>query len=275
MSIANNQFELQLTPEPKKNHIQELFEIVQKLTVLDQDKEVNLTPIAKAAGKRIDTWKKTNIEILDEIRITLETETELLRVKKGFDGEQGTYTNNPEVLLEFLRYCSPKIAVKMTKSIIQMFAKIEDKKIETYRQSYQIENPIERAKQWIIEQEEKQSLQLQLQVNKPKVEYAQQMESSVNSISIDKFARTLDPKFNLGEIKLYAWLRDQRILCVDPWNAPAQKYITDGFFEYKPKTYEKKGGKIISYSTCKITGEGQIWLTNKISKAFSNQIQIV
>jgi hypothetical protein len=102
---------------------EKLFEIVKHLSVLDSDNEINLTPIAKVARKRIDTWKKTNAEILDEIRITLETETELLRVKKGFDGEQGTYTNNPDVFLEFLRYCSPKIAVKMTKIVSELFSK--------------------------------------------------------------------------------------------------------------------------------------------------------
>jgi hypothetical protein len=111
----------------------ELFEIIQSLSVLDNDKEINLTPIAKAFGKRIDTWKRNSADILQEIRITQNADSDVIRIKQGFDGNQGTFTNNPDVFLEFLRYCSPKIAIKMTRIVSELFqtGKVELKPVKS------------------------------------------------------------------------------------------------------------------------------------------------
>jgi hypothetical protein len=99
----------------------ELARMVQDMAIKDGDGEVNLTPIARMFKKRIDTWKKSNAEIIDHIRFTSGAETDILRAKKGFDGGQGTFTNSPDLFLEFLRYCSPAVAVKMTQIVRELF----------------------------------------------------------------------------------------------------------------------------------------------------------
>lgn len=119
--LGSAELGLETINSPKTMSFDELKSIVQQLATLDGDGEINLTPIAKIFKKRIDVWKKSSAEILDEIRITLKVETDILRIKKSLTGEQGTFTNNPDVFLEFLRYCSPKIAVAMTRVVRELF----------------------------------------------------------------------------------------------------------------------------------------------------------
>lgn len=112
---------------------EELVELVRVLCVLDNDKEVNLTPIARLFNKRIDKFRAASSEILYEIASTqnggtgqeviTQNGTSLFRIKQGGNGEQGTFTKSPEVLIELLRYCSAKIAVKMTRIIWELFEK--------------------------------------------------------------------------------------------------------------------------------------------------------
>lgn len=113
-----------------QNQVQfdELKAIVQNLSVLDGEGDINLTPIAKIFGKVIYEWqrKKTTKDILQEIEQNTATEKSgsgILRQKVGGTGEQGTFTNNPDVFLEFLRYCSPKLAVAMTRIVRELFEK--------------------------------------------------------------------------------------------------------------------------------------------------------
>ena len=102
---------------------EELYELVKSLTILDEDNEVNLTKIGKLFGKRVDKFKQANADFLDEIGVTQNGEAQLLRIKYSIDKEQGTFTSSPEVLLEFLRYCNPRIAVKMNTIIKDLFTK--------------------------------------------------------------------------------------------------------------------------------------------------------
>ena len=108
--------------QSKTMSFEELKAIVQRLSVLDNEGEVNLTPIAKLFGKRIDKWKQSCADIIEEIQLTQNgvVENSTLRTKEGNNGG-GTFTNNPDVFLEFLRYCSPKIAVAMTRVVRELF----------------------------------------------------------------------------------------------------------------------------------------------------------
>ena len=120
---------LETINSPKTMSFDELKSIVQQLATLDGDGEINLTPIAKVFGKRVDNFQRNKADVLAEIVITqnegtdkiAENQPQALRTKKGNNGEQGTFTNNPDVFLEFLRYCSPKIAVAMTKIVRELF----------------------------------------------------------------------------------------------------------------------------------------------------------
>lgn len=70
--------------------------------------------------------------------------------------------------------------------------KFEEMKVEVTRNSYMIEDPIERAKAWIREEEERKMLALTVEQQKPKVEYH---DTVLNS---DKLVTTTDIAKDLG-----------------------------------------------------------------------------
>lgn len=70
--------------------------------------------------------------------------------------------------------------------------KFEEMKVEVTRNSYMIADPIERAKAWIREEEERKMLALTVEQQKPKVEYH---DAVLNS---DKLVTTTDIAKDLG-----------------------------------------------------------------------------
>ena len=51
-------------------------------------------------------------------------------------------------------------------------------------------------------------------------------------------------------------------------NIPYQRYIDGGYFEVKESTYETAYGTKTSITT-KVTGKGQIYITEKLRKEFT------
>ena len=108
---------------------EELYQLVKNLTVLDNDNEVNLTPIAKLFGKKLVNWTKSkatkdffkSLSNGDKSDVAI-CDIGYLREKKGGTGEQGTYTKSAEVIIEFLRYCSIPISIKMNRIVIELFS---------------------------------------------------------------------------------------------------------------------------------------------------------
>lgn len=151
--------------------------------------------------------------------------------------------------------------------------------------SYRIENPVERAKAWIKEQEytnqiEDKNRQLNSENNilKPKGEYYDAVSVSEGSILVGNFAKQLAQNgINIGENKLYVWLRKKHYVMSakgrDRYNLPYQQYINNGWLEIKKRT--KRGTEFyevpIKYFTTLITPKGQIALTNILLKDAKEQ----
>lgn len=107
---------------------------------------------------------------------------------------------------------------------------------------------------------ENERLLAQTQKNAPLVEFAENVAHSVNSISVNEFAKILGIK-DFGEKKLFAWLRKNDFL--NAFNQPYQKYVNLGLFELKEGTYATQKG-LNTYTQTLITGKGQIYLSEKI-----------
>ncbi len=92
----------------------------------------------------------------------------------------------------------------------------------------------------------------------PKVEFANAIERSENSILIGQFAK-MDGR--LGQNKLFKILRDKKVLMNQGprKNEPYQKYLNQGVFELTESTYEAKGNTYNARTTL-LTGKGQTWL---------------
>ncbi len=95
------------------------------------------------------------------------------------------------------------------------FIEIEKK----YKQipSYQVDDPIARAKLWIAEQEHHQYQLLEknkiIESQKQKVLFADTVSGSSNSILVRKFAKLLSKNgYEIGQNRLFQWLRDNKYL---------------------------------------------------------------
>ena len=112
---------------------------------------------------------------------------------------------------------------------------------------------------------EKQQLQTQAEINKPKVTFADSVTASDNSILIRELAKYLKQNgIDTGEKRLYEWLRRNGYLIRggSDYNLPTQKSMDLGLFEINRIVINTaKGTK--NRATAKVTGKGQLYFLNK------------
>lgn len=135
------------------------------------------------------------------------------------------------------------------------------------KDSYVIEDPIERAKAWIREQEQKKRLEKQVEQDKPKVLFADAVSASSTSILIGELAKLLRQNgIEVGQNRLFEELRSKGYLIKrvgSDWNMPTQKSMELGLFEIKEHTHIDGNGCNITTKTTKVTGKGQQYFINK------------
>ncbi|MCO1599873.1 phage antirepressor KilAC domain-containing protein [Desulfosporosinus nitroreducens] len=135
------------------------------------------------------------------------------------------------------------------------------------KDSYMIDDPIARAKAWIIEAEERQSLTLQLEAQRPKVIFAEALEVSNNTILIGELAKILRQNgIEIGQNRLFEKLRKDGYLIKkgENYNQPTQYSMELGLFEIKKRTINNPDGSVRATTTTKVTGKGQIYFVNKL-----------
>ncbi|BDE80487.1 hypothetical protein CE91St50_34310 [Clostridioides difficile] len=145
----------------------------------------------------------------------------------------------------------------------------------TYREALQ---------QLLIEVEEKEQLQLEnqekdkvIQLQQPKVLFADSVASSDNSILVGELAKLLRQNgIDTGQNRLFDWLRNNGYLIKrkgEDYNTPTQKSVDLGVIETKEGTRVHPDGHTSITKTPKITGKGQIYFINKFKK--NNQISML
>lgn len=137
----------------------------------------------------------------------------------------------------------------------------------TQKPSYQIDDPIERAKRWIEEEEQRQRLQIENEEMKPKALFAVAVETSYTSILIGELAKLIKQNgVDIGQNRLYEWLRQNNYIIKrrgELYNTPTQKSMDAGLFEVKVRTLVNPDGTVRITRTTKVTGKGQIYFVNK------------
>lgn len=169
------------------------------------------------------------------------------------------------------------------RQVRQYFIRCERELRQAALPSYQIEDPIQRAKQWIKEQEQTERLALenkqqaerieqqaeQIKADAPKVLFSKAVETSQRSCLVAELAKILQQNgVQIGQNRLFKWLRAKGYLGkTGPYyNQPTQRSMEKGLFEIKQQTINKPDGSIIVTSTTKVTGRGQIYFVNKFLK---------
>lgn len=156
---------------------------------------------------------------------------------------------------------------------INKFNEMEKRLTEQPKDSYMIDDPVERAKRWIEEQEERQALEnktqeqeKQIDEYKPKALFADTLESSDNSILVGELAKLISQGgYPIGQNKLFKWLRDNDYLCKsgERYNLPTQRSVDMNLFDIRKRVITNADGSTRVTRTTKVTGKGQTYFVNK------------
>ena len=122
------------------------------------------------------------------------------------------------------------------------------------------------------EKEKRVALELKVEEQKPKVVFADAVETSKTSILIGDLAKLIKQNgTDIGQKRMFAWLRDNGYLIKrqgSDYNMPTQKAMERGLFEIKETAVTHSDGHITVNKTPKVTGKGQIYFINK----FKNKV---
>lgn len=131
--------------------------------------------------------------------------------------------------------------------------------------SYMIENPAERARRWAEEYEEKLALEQKIEQDKPLVEYASQIQTSEDTISMAEMAKIAAKNgIKIGRTRLFEFLRKKKVL--DYKNVPYQRYVEQQpWFEIRESTYYAYGEPKLQLTT-RVTPKGQIGIVNLLKR---------
>lgn len=135
--------------------------------------------------------------------------------------------------------------------------------------SYQIADPIDRAKRWIEEETKRQEQAKEISEMKSKAIFADAVATSKSSILIGDLAKILKGNgIETGQKRLFNWLRESGYLIKSgsSKNMPTQKAMELKLFEVKVTTINNPDGSIRVTKTTKVTGKGQQYFINKFLK---------
>lgn len=113
----------------------------------------------------------------------------------------------------------------------------------------------------------------QLEEQKPKVLFAESVESSPDSLMLGGFAHDLRQNgVDIGRNRLFKWMREHGYLYKsgELRNEPKQAYVNCGWFEVKTVTFTKRDGTRGVGRTTKLTGRGRIHFTKLLAAAHEN-----
>ncbi|WP_415948826.1 phage antirepressor [Megamonas funiformis] len=109
----------------------------------------------------------------------------------------------------------------------------------------------------------------QLEINKPKVLFAEAVATAKTSILIGELAKLIKQNgYDIGQKRLFQYLRENGYLIKQKgsaYNSPTQKSMDMGLFEIKERTINHSD-HIEIVKTTKVTGKGQIYFINLFSK---------
>jgi len=192
--------------------------------------------------------------------------------------EVGTLTNGysawfltEDGLYEVLMQSRKPIAKKFKKKVKEILKDV--RKYGMYATDELLDNPdliIKMATRLKEEKEKNKKLEDKMKENKPKVLFADSVETSKNTILIGELAKIIKQNgVDIGQKRLFSWLRDNGFLIKregTDYNMPTQKSMELELFEIKETAVTHSDGHISINKTPKVTGKGQVYFINKFLK---------
>lgn len=227
----------------------------------------DLKDINRNINNNIKRFKK-GIDILD-LKVG---DLKSLSLSLGYTNQSYANANNIYLLSErgyakLLKILEDDIAWEQYEKLVDGYFNMRKVIKEQPKESYTIQNPIERAKVWIKEQEEKQKLIEENEKNKPKVLFAEAVESSEDVILVKEMATIITQNgFKIGQNQMFEYLRKYQYLCSKKgglYNLPTKKH--EDLFKVTKRTVQHTQGIEVK-NTPKITGKGQLYFIKKFAE---------
>ena len=185
-------------------------------------------------------------------------------------GMQMTTVYNFKGLLEICRFSNQPNANAVMDFIWEVADEIRTKGM--YITPAKMQEIMQNPDVWInvlqalkAEQQKVKALTEQAEADKPKIVFAESVETSENSILIRELAKLLRQNgCPFGQNRLFQELRERGYLmkCGTDYNMPTQKSMELGLMEIRVTSINRGEGEIRTYRTPKITGKGQIFFIN-------------
>lgn len=190
-------------------------------------------------------------------------------VQKKFVNESGLYglifgaarqSNNPDIkekAQRFKRWVTSEVLPTIRKH--GMYAKDE-----------LLDNPdllLDVVSKLKDERDKRIAAENRIELDKPKVIFAEAVTASKSSILVGELAKILKQNgIEIGQNRLFEWLRSKGYLIKrngTDYNMPTQYSMELGLFEIKETVVNHSDGHISVSKTPKVTGTGQVYFINK------------
>ena len=236
---------------------------------------VNATQMAKQFNKVPKDWLRTNpakefISSLSAVRHICPTD--MVKIAQGGNGEQGTWMHE-DVALEFARWLSPAFAIwcnDRIKELLQYGITATETTIESIIADP--DNGIRLLTALKHEREQRQLAESKAALleevtreQAPKVQFANAITGSRTNILVRDLAKLIQQNgYDIGEKRLFQWLREKGYLCTygQNYNKPMQRYVEQGLFFLKEGSHSENGVLKSNFTTM-VTGKGQQYFINK------------
>lgn len=124
---------------------------------------------------------------------------------------------------------------------------------------------IQLATQLKEEQVQRKALEQRVEADRPKVLFADAVETSQTSILVGDLAKLIKQNgVDIGQKRLFAWMRENGYLIKSgsSTNMPTQRSMDMKLFEVKERSISNPDGSVRVTKTTKVTGKGQQYFIN-------------
>lgn len=121
-----------------------------------------------------------------------------------------------------------------------------------------------------IQHEYIRQLHSKINIDKPKVDFADQVADTTNVIDMGEMAKLANDRgIRIGRNRLFSWLRVMGILMMN--NIPYQEYMDRGYFKLKESLYYTDG-VYKTRQTTYVTGKGQRYIIDRLLRDYASEV---
>lgn len=121
-----------------------------------------------------------------------------------------------------------------------------------------------------IQHEYIRQLHSKIDIDKPKVDFADQVADTANVIDMGEMAKLANDRgIRIGRNRLFSWLRVMGILMMN--NIPYQEYMDRGYFKLKESLYYTDG-VYKTRQTTYVTGKGQRYIIDRLLRDYASEV---